>query len=138
MSKPKLKGGIGETTPKILKTTDQSNLEKKIRFSLVSCNIDKYCIRLLTNQEIIKLYSTLGKFERMTWKEVHNIKREKGFSIESKDSNNYKMLKEKYELFSTFFHFRVNGTPNSFRVFAACQEDLGYILIFDKDGKINH
>lgn len=138
MAKPKFKAGIGESSPKIFEDTVVNNLESMVRFSFTTCDTKKYCIRLLEDQEITNFYTTLAKFEKMTWKEVHKLPREIGFSIEKKEQENHKMLSGKYKLFSTFLHFRVSGPSKLFRVFAARQDDLVYLLILDRKGEINH
>jgi hypothetical protein len=134
-----LSGGIGESEPSILENIDFNTLEKPIRFSFRDCSISKdFCIRPLTNAEIQRFYSTLSKFEEITWKQARQMPREKGFSPEKKDSENHKILKKYCELFSNFIHFRVNGTDKPFRVFATQDRDLCRILLLDRDGKINH
>lgn len=138
MGKPELRGGIGETESSILENRDFGNLERPIRFSFRHCNIKNYCVRKLDDREIQRFYDTLGKFEGITWKQVWSMSREKGFSAEKKDSGNHQFLKSINDLFSSFFHFRVNGTQNVFRVFAAQERDLCYILLLDKNGEINH
>ena len=71
---------------------DLPYFERKIRFSLKRCNFDKYCITLLTKKEIERLYKTLGHFEEITWRQIREIPREKGFSIEKKEDSNNKFL----------------------------------------------
>jgi hypothetical protein len=80
----------------------------------------------------------LGHFEEITWKDVRQIPREKGFSSEKKKSGNYKWLSSEFPQFTSFFHFRVSGLPTQFRVFAAQRSDLCYLLYLDKDGSVNH
>lgn len=140
MSKPALIGGIGESPLSFFENRDLSNLEKPIRFSFRNCSIEKdYCIRPLDNTEIKHFYERLDMFENITWKQVWNMGHEKGFSSEKKDSGNYSFLKKTFSLFSSFLHFRVNGTRSGvFRVFAAQDGDMCRLLLLDRDGKINH
>lgn len=115
-----------------------NNLESKVRFSLKHCSTSNFCIRVLNNAEINSLYKRLGYFEELTWQQVGQIPHAKGFSIEAKESQNHKELMTTMPEFSTFLHFRVNGTDNPFRVFGARKDDLIYIAWFDKDGTRNH
>ena len=64
-----LKSDIGESQSDYFKNQDISNLEDKVRFSLRYCDTHTYCItKLGKNKQYVKrLYSTLGKFEDMTW-----------------------------------------------------------------------
>lgn len=117
---------------------DLPYLDRRIRFSLKRCNTDRYCITKLIKKEIEGLYKKLGYFEEITWRDVRQLKRESGFSIEKKEDTNNKMLLRDYPEFDTFLHFRVNGLDNPFRVFGAMKNDLCYILLLDSKGEINH
>jgi len=138
LTKPKLKAGINETANTIFNDINAYSLEKPIRFSLKFCDTKKYCIRKLEDTEINKFYETLGKFEAQTWKEVRSLQRENGFSVEKKDSDNFKYLKGNFNSFNNFFHFRGAGTNNLLRVYATQVGDLCYLLLIDRNGKINH
>jgi len=117
-------------------------LDQKIRFSLKNCEVSKqYCISTISSDKnvLADLYKRLGYFEEMTWNTMQTLPREKGISIEKKDTSNYSELSKTYSRFDTFGHFRVNSKNKSkFRVFGARSSDLFYILRFDLDGKINH
>jgi hypothetical protein len=141
MSKRKfnLKLPIGGSTPTILEDVpDIGNLEKSVRFSFRSCDTNSFCIRNLSNNEIQKLYKRLEYFEQVTWNQARQMAHDKGFSIEKKKSTNHDMLIKDFPQYSTFLHFRVNGTDNPFRVFGAIHDDLCCVLLLDKAGSINH
>jgi len=74
----------------------------------------------------------------MTWRQLIQLPREKGLSIEKKDSPVHVMLKQKFPSADTFGHLRVNGTGHPFRIFAARASDLLYVLLFDREGEIQH
>jgi hypothetical protein len=134
-----IKGNIGESEPEVFKDVNLSNLETPIRFSFKFCSVGgKYCTTKLEKEEFKKLYDRLGHFEDMTWRQVLNIPHEKGISAESKSSYNHKYLKTVSDKFSSFGHFRVNGTSKAFRVFGGQQNDLFYILVLDREGDLNH
>lgn len=115
-----------------------SFLEKNVRFSFRSCDIKNYCIRKLSDHELLALYKRLEHFEAYTWRQVTGLSREKGMSIEKRSDNNYTLLSKICPYSSTFYHFRVNGTNKPFRVFGAQKEDMCCILLLDRDGHINH
>ncbi|MBP9773103.1 MAG: hypothetical protein KBD00_00550 [Candidatus Peribacteraceae bacterium] len=112
--------------------------DSKVRFSLGSCDTDKYCIRLVSKEEICRLYKTLAHFEQMTWMQLIQLPRNKGMSIEKKDSPMHVMLKKKFPKADTFGHLRVDGTAHPFRIFAARANDLIYVLLFDREGSFQH
>ena len=134
----KIIANIPESSPGILEDPAVKYLERNVRFSLRDCTVGDYCISNLEKNELLKLYKTLGRFEDMTWKMIQQASRESGFSIEQKESSNHRKLSRVYKTFTTFLHFRVNGTNYPFRVFCARDKDLCYILWFDKAGKENH
>jgi hypothetical protein len=115
-------------------------LDQKVRFSLKNCTTGKKCFSKVSDRDARKsLYSTLGHFEEMTWRQLQELKHEKGISIEKKGSDNYKKLVSNYKIFETFGHFRVSSKKKpKFRVFGARLGDLFYLLEFDPDGKENH
>jgi hypothetical protein len=134
-----IKGFIGESQSSILsETVPVQFLEKRVRFSLRDCDINKFCIRKLTDNEIKRFYKRLGYFEEFTWQQIRQLAREDGFSLEKKESSNHSYLSRLYSQFSQFYHFRVNGVQTPFRVFGAQKDDLCYLLLVDKDGCINH
>lgn len=112
--------------------------DDKVRFSLRHCDTGRYCIRHTEKQEIERLYKTLGHFEQLTWKQFDQLRGEDGAKIEIEGSASCIMLKNKYPSLQKFCHMRVSGTPKPFRVFAARDNTLFYILLFDKDGSIHH
>lgn len=141
MSKHKrieLKAPLGGSTSSLNVTAPLRYLDQKIRFSLRDCDRDKFCIRKLGDGEIDKFYQRLGHFEELTWRQIRQIPLEKGFSIEKKETSNFKIFYSSYPNYSTFLHFRVYGLPNVFRVFGALKEDLCCLLSIDKEGSINH
>lgn len=115
---------------------DMDFLDSKIRFSFKECNTKKYCIRKLKKGQLKKFYKKLGQFEEMTWSHALNLDHKKGFSKEKKKSPNYNLLKDTYEQYDNFFHFRIDNT--TFRVFGTNEKDLLYILLIDGKGDINH
>lgn len=119
-------------------STPISQLESKIRFSFRNCDMKEFCIRHLDNEEINALYKRLTHFENMTWQAVKQLSREKGFSSEKRISGNFNLLSQKFSIYNSFFHFRVNGTKKPFRVFASQYEDMCCILLIDREGSVNH
>jgi hypothetical protein len=114
-------------------------LERRVRFSLKHCNTGDYCISKITSgNEASKLNARLGYFEDLEWGQVVKIPRQKGISIEKRDSSNYKYLKKMFPEFTTFGHFRVTGLENAFRVFGTQVQELFYILLIDREGRVNH
>lgn len=143
MGKNKLfiRGGFQETESKnLFVTAPLKFLDTKVRFSLRFCDTQKYCIRKLNESELTRLYNTLKHFEDMTWQQVRQTQREKGFSIEPKDSSNHKRLEQatKGTNLNTFLHFRVDGSSVNMRVFGAILDDMCCILQFDRTGEVNH
>ncbi|MDY0302313.1 MAG: hypothetical protein RBR98_00825 [Candidatus Moranbacteria bacterium] len=118
------------------------DFEKSIRFSLKHCDVylnnHDFCLLKISKQEAEKLYARLGHLEELNWKQVVDLGREKGFSIEKKESEAYKKLSREFSHLTNFFHFRVNGVgTGKFRVFGGRENDLCYILLFDRNGKIH-
>lgn len=135
-----LKGNFGVTENNLINEPHLDFLESKVRFSFRLCNFKekKYCIRELEDNEIEKFYKRLAHFEGMTWRAAIQMPREKGFSQEKKNDSNFRFLHDKFSNFSTFYHFRVNGTNNPFRVFAGQENDMCCVLLLDRNGLINH
>lgn len=115
-----------------------SHLDDKVRFSFRNCDTGKLCIRKLLDNEIERFYERLAYFENMTWQQVKQIPSDKGFSTEKKDSDNFSLLQSCFPNLNNFFHFRVNGTDQPFRVFGSQFEDLCFVLWIDREGSINH
>ena len=120
-----------------------NDLETPIRFSLKHCAAHigdrDFCLLKITKKEAEKLYERLGYFEDLTWKKIATLEHKKGFSIEKKDGEAYKRLSSIFSNLTNFFHFRVNGTESGkFRVFGGRKNDLCYILLVDRNGKIHH
>lgn len=137
--KLKIKGSIGGSQASKMTTTSPiSHLESRVRFSFRNCDIDKFCIRNLSDKEINRFYSRLGYYEQLNWQQLRQLPRDNGFSVEKKDSENHSILSTQFDCFNTFAHFRVYGTENTFRVFGAQNEDLFYILWIDKEGVVNN
>lgn len=128
----------GSKSTVLEETVSLFSLERKVRFSLRRCNTDKFCIRKLADNEILRLYDRLAHLEELTWQQAVQLQREKCFSVEKRGTGNYTYLSKLFPEFSTFCHFRVNGLPTPFRVFAAQKEDLCCLLILDRRGEINH
>lgn len=112
--------------------------ESFVRFSFSKCDMDNYCIQNLEKDELKRLYSTFGRLENITWKNVRQLQHEKGFSIEKKDSSMHSFLQPRMDGCSTFGHFRVNGSASNTRVFVGLQRDLAYILLIDRSGELQH
>jgi len=113
-------------------------LEKEVRFSFSRCDTGKYCIRGLENDELRRFYQTMGHLENHTWKQARGLPREKGISLDTKSGDAYEMLKLRMDGCSTFGHFRVDGTDANMRVFVGLHKDLAYIILIDREGKIQH
>lgn len=110
----------------------------KVRFSLRYCDTGDYCIRHVNKEEIKCLYKKLWHFENLTWKEFDQLHRENGATTEIEGTVSCTMLQRTYPFLQKFCHMRVGGTRKPFRVFAARDSDLFYILLFDKNGTIHH
>lgn len=119
---------------------DIQYLEKFVRFSFAYCSTkNKWCITNLDKNNLEHFYKRMGHFESCTWNVAKGMPREKGISIERKDGNvAYQLLKTQYPRFTTFGHFRVNGTETLTRVFIGLDGDLGYVLIIDRNGELQH
>lgn len=113
-------------------------LESKVRFSFSRCDISKFCIQKLEKPELKQLYNTLGKFEKMTWRQARELPRENGISIDKKDGAVYGLLKPRVEACSTFGHFRVNTSGANTRVFVGLDQDLAYLVFIDRKGELQH
>src|SRR3989344_2373306 len=118
-----LKAPIGETKTSLQETAPLRYLDQKVRFSLRDCDINRFCIRKLSDAEITKFYKRLGYFEDHTIQQIKQKEREDGFSVEKKETTNFKNFFGTYPNFSTFLHFRVNGLQTPFRVFGAMKDD---------------
>ncbi len=113
-------------------------LESKVRFSFSKCNTDNFCIRKLDTNELERFYTTLGKFEQYTWRDMRKLKREKGLSIDKRDGNISKLLEPQLPGCTTFGHFRVNGCSVNIRIFVGLNGDLAYVGLIDRTGKLQH
>ena len=118
------------------------SFENLIRFSLKYCTTylgnKDFCLLKINKQEAERLYERLGYFENLTWKGIIDLGHKKGFSVEKKDSRVYKKLSAVFTNLTNFFHFRVNGVgTGKFRVFGGRKNDLCYILLVDRNGKIH-
>lgn len=113
-------------------------LERKVRFSFKNCDTDDWSVRGLTRKELDCFFKRLGYYEQIMWKDIRQLRRENGFSVEKRGDSNFDFLNKKYPNYSTYLHFRVNGTNTIFRVFGAINEDLCYLLIVDSKGGLNH
>ena len=117
----------------------QSHYEDgKVRFSLRHCDTGTYCIRHTDNQEIDRFYKRLGYFEQLTWRQFDQLRGEDGAKSEIQGTSCSTFLKNKYPFLQKFCHMRVNGTRKPFRIFAARDSDLLYILLLDKEGSMHH
>lgn len=110
--------------------------DKLIRFSFSKCDFKRHCISKLQSREIERVYCALGRFEKLTWGALKRIPRESGISIDKKSGVAYELLKSKMPDCSSFGHFRVGGTDMATRVFVGIREDLVFILLFDREGRL--
>lgn len=115
--------------------------ETPVRFSLRFCDYSKWCItKIQDKNERKSLYSTLWRFEKMTWRMLQWTHRESGISIEKRGDKNYDWLISEIETFGiknpTIWHFRF--WSNCWRVFWFSSEGLFYILKIDAEWKVNH
>src|SRR6266542_2104659 len=79
----------GSTPSKI----DLLYAERKVIFSICDCSLDKNCSFYgLSREEAIKLVTKLQHIEKMTWKLLAGLPREKGLSPEKVDSPNFSMI----------------------------------------------
>ncbi len=121
-----------------LQEPDAHYLENFVRFSFSFCDLKDYCITKLSKSELENFYKRMGHFEKMTWKQVIALSREKGMSIEKKTDAVHLLLSSMISVSDTFAHFRVNGVRTPFRVFVARSKDLAYILKIDSKGSMHH
>ena len=126
--------------PDVLTEPVSHYLDNNVRFSLKHCSFgDKWCIKNLDKNDLKHLYSTLGKFEGYTWKDFNTAPRENSFTPEYKGTCVYGRLQSAKPDIGRYGHIRVNGTDGGkFRVFGAIERDIMYILLFDRDGKLQH
>lgn len=117
---------------------EPSFFDNKVRFSFKFCESSrKFCIKNLINRDEIKrFYKTLAYFEDMTWQQLQQLRREDGISQEKKDTNTYKILKDMCPTSNRFGHFRVDGMGTPFRVFVGFFKDLSYIILIDRNGRV--
>ncbi len=113
-------------------------LESRVRFSFSKCDVQNYCIKTLAKDELQRFYTKLGYFEKYTWGMLKRLPREKGFSDDKKGTQAHYLLQTRMAECNTFGHFRVDGLDVNMRFFVGLREDLAYVLLIDREGKIQH
>ena len=116
--------------------------ENPVRYSLCYCDYSgKFCItKISENTERKRLYTTLGHFEEMTWKQFSWLPRTDGLSVEKRWDSNYDWLVSEIESYGfknpTVWHFRYGS--NKGRVFGFINSGMLYILKIDAKWERNH
>ena len=129
-----LQKNIGESSTNIFQEPNINFLESKIRFSFRMCDTKKFCIRKLTDIEIVDFYSVLKKYEEMTWREISQCSHKIGLTYEKKEWDSYKDMSRDYPNINNFMHFRVKNN-SLFRIYGSRDKDLFLIIKIDPKGK---
>lgn len=123
---------------------DLRQAELRVVFSICDCSLDKkYSFYGLNREEATKLIKKLQHFEKMTWRQLVGLPREKGLASEKLNSPNFEMIdvqnssEQKLSGEKYYFHIRIEQT-GLFRVFGYQKDQLFCITHIDSDGKINH
>ena len=119
--------------------------ESRVVFSICSCSLDKnYSFYKLSREEATRLIRRLRHIEKMIWRQLAGLSREKGLTPERPGSKGFNMIREQdsseqglaNELY--YFHFRIEQTGRPFRVFGYQKGQLFCITHIDSKGKIYH
>ncbi len=123
---------------------DLLHAESRVVFSICDCSLDKnYSFYGLCREEATKLIKRLQHIEKMTWRQLVGLSREKGLTserpnsesfniIDAQNSSEQKISGEKY-----YFHIRIEQT-GLFRIFGYQKGQLFCITHIDPRGKIHH
>ncbi|MCK5413048.1 MAG: hypothetical protein KAI57_01600 [Candidatus Pacebacteria bacterium] len=122
---------------------DTRYAEENVCFSICDCSLDKkYSFWCLNKEQAKKFLDKLKHFEKMTWKQLSALPRNKGLTPEKHASQNFDLIHNQstYEgniVEQYYFHFRVEQT-GLFRVFGYQKKQFFCITHIDPLGKINH
>lgn len=123
---------------------DLRHADSRVAFSICDCSLDKnHSFYGLSREDATKLIKKLQHFEKMTWRQLVGLPREKGLSIERSDSPNFVMIdtqnssEQKISGEKYYFHIRIEQV-GLFRVFGYQKGQLFCITHIDPKGKINH
>src|SRR3989338_4648010 len=123
---------------------DLRHAESRVVFSISDCSLDKkYSFYGLNREEATKFINRLHYIEKMTWRQLVGLAREKGLTperagsvgfnmIDAQNSSEQKISGEKY-----YFHLRIEQS-GLFRLFGYQKEQLFCITHIDSKGKIYH
>lgn len=135
---------MGENN-KVSTKIDLNYSEERVVFSICNCSLDKdFSFYKLSKREAKRFLKTLKKYERMEWRQLSSLPRKNGITKEKPGTKSYEMIKEKDKSGSQvtgepyYFHFRVDGTDNPFRVFGYQEERFFHITHIDREGNIHH
>lgn len=131
-------GLVDEYQSKSINAVNAQHANNQVRFSLRYVDLGKqYHISKVPKGYWADISKKLGRLESLT---IHQFTSDKvnGLSFEPKSSSNFKFLKSDYEqvAFDYFGHFRVKNSLK-FRIFIGYKNELYYLLLFDKDGRVN-
>lgn len=123
---------------------DLRHAESRVVFSICDCSLNKnYSFYGLNRTEAAKFINKLQHIEKMTWRQLASLPREKGITPEKPASESFNMIceqdfseqgltNEKY-----YFHFRIEQV-GLFRIFGYQKDQLFCITHIDRKGKIHH
>ena len=123
---------------------DLRHADSRVVFSFCDCSLDKnYSFYRLSREEAIKLIKRLQHFEKMTWRQLVGLPREKGLTSEKVGSPNFTMIdaqsssEQKISGEKYYFHIRIEQV-GLFRVFGYQKWQIFCITHIDPKGKISH
>ncbi len=118
--------------------------EEMVIFSISDCSLKKnYSFYELDKEQATKLIDRLKYFEKMTWKQLASLTREKGLTPEISGSDSFNMIHEQDSSEQNiigeqyYFHFRVSHN-DILRVCGYQRGRLFCITHIDPKGKIYH
>jgi hypothetical protein len=84
------------------------------------------------------MYKAISYRESFTWWDFLKWKKNKWIEKEKKDSDNYKLLKEKCPNLNNFWHFYIENCNSwVWRIFWGYKNNIFYIIFIDINWKIN-
>jgi len=123
---------------------DLRHAGSSVVFSICDCSLNKnYSFFNLSREEATKLIKRLQYIEKMTWRQLVGLTRDKGLTSEIPGSESFNMIHEQDSSEQGlaneryYFHFRVEQ-EGLFRVFGYQKGQLFCITHIDPEGKIHH
>jgi len=114
----------------------EPNSDKNIIFSFSRCQVHrKFCIRNLSDEELVKFYRKLWEYEWFSLQYVCSLPNKSGWTYEHKDSDGFKELAKYDNTLDNYYHFRVGGKA---RIFWWTDKNRFYILKIDPNWEIYH